>query len=167
MDFTEFVNGFPRSVTTIPDTDPDTDPDKESGVDNPSQHNVKKFPSKSEQNAKKAFDDEKAKEFFNTKFAGLSLAYEDLFNACKEHYDSKSQWVTVAKWKSWIDREKLDNYSKSSSRVTKAPENESDEERSTRQFFTYELMKERDQPGYVSEQLIKYPKAREKFSKYI
>lgn len=26
MDFTEYVNGFPRSVTTIPDTDPDPDP---------------------------------------------------------------------------------------------------------------------------------------------
>ncbi len=114
MDFTEYVNGFPRSVTTIPDTDPDTDPDKESGGKTPSQHTVISFPSKSEQQAKKSFEDESAKSFFNTKFVGLTVTYEKLFNECKEHYDSKNQWVTIKKWKLWLEREKLENYTRTS-----------------------------------------------------
>lgn len=165
MDFTEFVNGFPRSVTTIPDTDPDTDPDKESGGVEPSPTLVK-FPSKKEIQANAAFNDEKLKSFFNTKFVGLNITYDKLFQACKEHYDSKHQWVTAKKWQIWIETEKLDRYSKSSSKINKAPENETDEQRQERQFFTYELMKERDKTGYMSEKLQQFPEMREKYAKY-
>ena len=111
MDFTEFVNGFPRSVTTIPDTDPDTDPSVESGAQSASP-TLAIFPSKKEIQAKAAYENEKAKLFFNTKFSGLVISYDEIFNDCKLHYDSKSQWVTVKKWLAWIEREKIETYSK-------------------------------------------------------
>ena len=161
MDFTEWGNGFPRSVTTIPDTDPDTDPDKESGGQNPSP-TVFPFPSKKELQAKTAFEDDGAKKFFDTKFAGLNAEYEKLFNDCKEHYDSKSQWVTIKKWKSWLEREKLDTYSKNSTNKYK---NETNEQRQERQFFEYELIKERDNPDYISKALQQFPDKRAKYAK--
>lgn len=165
MDFTEYVNGFHRSVTTIPYTDPDTDPDKKSEGKTP-QHTVISFPSKAEQQAKKSFEDEGAKSFFNTKFAGLTVTYEQLFNDCKEHYDSKNQWVTVKKWKMWLEREKLDNYAKPGTIIKKAPKNETDAQRQERQFFTWELMKEAKNPGYISKDLEKMPEMRAKYAEY-
>ena len=166
MEITEFVNGFPRIVTTIPDTDPVTDPDKKSEGEKPPQHTVISFPSKAEQQAKKSFDDEGSQKFFKTKFAGLTVTYEQIFNDCKEHYDSKNQWVTVKKWKMWLEREKLDNYSKPGSSGAKPPENETDQERQNRQFITYEIIKENEGKGYVSELLQKKPELREKYAKY-
>lgn len=163
MDFTEWGNGFPYFVMTIPDTDPDTDPDKKSVGENPSQHTVKQFPSKAELQAKKSFEDESAKEFFKTKFAGLIVTYEQLFNDCKDHYDAKNQWVTVKKWKLWLEREKLDNYSKTGAKPKKAPKDETDEQRQERQFFEYELIKERENTGYVSRALEKFPEMRKKY----
>lgn len=41
---------------------------------------------------------------------------------------------------------------------------ETDEERQDRQFFEYELMKERDNAGYVSEMLKKFPDMRQKYA---
>lgn len=44
--------------------------------------------------------------------------------------------------------------------------NETDEQRQERQFFTYELIKERESPDYVSNALKKYPEMRAKYEKY-
>lgn len=44
--------------------------------------------------------------------------------------------------------------------------NETDEQRQERQFFTYEIIKERESPDYVSNALKKYPHMREKYQKY-
>lgn len=166
MDFTEFVNGFPKSVTTIPDTDPDPSPDKKSEGATPPTHTVISFPSKKELQAKTSYDDNSAQEFFKTKFAAYAVTYDEIFQSCKEHYDSKNQWVTIKKWKLWLEREKLDNYSKPGTALTKAPENETDVERQNRQFITYEIMKEKEGKGYVSEILQKKPELREKYAKY-
>lgn len=166
MDFTEYVNGFHRSVTTIPDTDPDPFPDKKSEGATPPTHTVISFFSKKEIQAKTSYNDNGAQEFFKTKFAAYAVTYDEIFQSCKEHYDSKNQWVTVKKWKLWLEREKLDNYSKPGTALTKAPENETDVERQNRQFITYEIMKEREGKGYVSEILQKKPELREKYVKY-
>lgn len=166
MDFTEFGNGFPRFRTTIPDTDPDTDPYKKSEGHDPQHHTVVSFPSKTEQQANKSFEDKSAKEFFKTKFAPYSVTYEQIFKDCKEHYDSKNQWVTVKKWKMWIEREKLDNYRKPGTSTITPPEKESDVERQNRQFVTYEIIKENEGKGYVSELLKNKPELREKYEQY-
>lgn len=166
MDFTEFVNGFPRIVTTIPDTIPDADPDKKSEGASPPTHTVKSFPTKKELQAKASYNDEAAQAFFKTKFSAYTVTYDDIFEACKEHYDSKNQWVTVKKWMSWLEREKLDNYSKTGSSIKKAPANETDAQRQERQYFTYELIKEKESPDYVSKDLQKFPEMREKYAQY-
>ena len=166
MDFSEFGNGFPRFRMTIPDTTPDPDPDKKSVGATPSQHTVTPFPSKSEIQAKKSFEDIDAKSFFNTKFKGLSITYEQLFNDCKEHYESKGQWLTLKKWKAWLEREKLDNYSKTNANAIKAPIEETDQQRKERQYFTYELIKEKDNPEYISKDLQRYPEMRDKYARY-
>jgi hypothetical protein len=44
--------------------------------------------------------------------------------------------------------------------------NETDKQRQERQFFTYELLKEREDSGYVSNALINYPEMRTKYEKY-
>ena len=129
MDFTEWRNGFHQTVTTIPITDPFADPIKKSGEENPSSHTVLKLPTPQERSQKAAYEDESIKEFFKTKFSGLSVSYDELFQACKEHYDSKKQWVTITKWKAWLEREKLDRYSKIDSLGKKAPSDETDVDR--------------------------------------
>lgn len=166
MDFTEFGNGFHGFVTPIPDTDPDTDPDKKIGGIECPQHTIKKFPTAKERNNKSAYESKNLRTFFETKFAGLAVNYDDLFNACVEHYDLKRQWVTMNKWKLWIEREKLDNYSKPGRVVKKAPLGETDIQRNERQYFTYELMKELKDPGYISKKLEKMPEMRSKYAQY-
>lgn len=121
MDYGEFGNQFPEFRKTIPDTDPDTDPDKKSVGTKASQHTIKNFPTPKEKNNKTAYDDENLKSFFQTKFAGLDILYDDLFNACVTHYESKRQWVTVKKWKAWLEREKVDNYTKKCIQNNKTP----------------------------------------------
>ena len=167
IDFTEFVNRFPITVTTIPNTSPDTDPNKKSEGGKPSTHSINPISSKKEIQSKASFEDAKAKKFFNTKFAGINASYEQLFQECTEHYESKSQWVTVKKWKAWIEREKLDNYGKEGTAQSKAPENETEIERQNRQFITYEIIKERTNNGYISEILQKKPELREKYAEYV
>lgn len=44
--------------------------------------------------------------------------------------------------------------------------NETDEQRNERQFFTYELIKEHENPEYVSEHLKKFPQMRDKYARY-
>lgn len=163
MDFTEFVNGFPRSVMTIPDTDPDTDPDEKREGATPPTHSVTSFPTKKELQAKESYNDNKAQEFFKTKFAGLCVTYEKLFNECQQHYDAKSQWVTTKKWMQWLERERLDGYSKTETKP-KPSANETDEQRKERQFFQYEMQKEREKPGYVSKALQQFPEMRDKYA---
>jgi hypothetical protein len=112
MDFANFGNGFPNFRMTIPDTDPDTDPDKKSEGENASTHTVKKFPTPKERNENAAYESEDLKKLFDVKFTGLDITYDQLFKDCKEHYESKRQWVTGNKWKLWIERERLDQYTK-------------------------------------------------------
>lgn len=167
MDFTDLRNGFHRSVTTIPDTTPYPDPDKKSVGETPhTATNVKKFPTIKEINEKAAFESEPLKEFFKNKFAGLTVNYDDLFESCREYYESKRQWVTIRKWKAWIEREKLDNYSKKDTNYKKAPADETEDQRKERQYFTYELIKEKEDPEYTSKGLQQYPEMRQKYSHY-
>jgi hypothetical protein len=70
------------------------------------------------------------------------------------------------KWKLWLEREKLDNYSKPGISRAKPPENETDQERSNRQCVTYEIIKENEGKGYVSELLQKKPEMRAKYENY-
>lgn len=111
MEKTDLWNGFFRSVTTIPDPDPDTDPSmcvgksqKPTHTNNPKE----KKPSSQES----VFNCESMKKYFNTKFAGRKITYEDLFQDCKNHYQEKNQSVTLKRWNLWIEREKIDNYEK-------------------------------------------------------
>ncbi len=166
MDFTEWRNGFPRSVTPIPDTDPDTDPNKKSGGASPLTPTIIEFPSKKELQAKTSSADIEAQELFKTKFAAYEVSYDEMFQSCKDHYDSKNQWVTVKKWKAWIEREKLENYTQLNSAKSQAPENETDIERQNRQYITDELRKEREFPGYNSDILQKKPELRDKYTQY-
>ena len=73
--------------------------DKKSVGEDPSQHTIKQFPTPKERNQKASYESESLREFFNNKFTGLAVSYDDLFQGCKDHYESKSQWVTVSKWK--------------------------------------------------------------------
>ncbi len=164
MDFTEMCNGFPRSVTTIPDTDPDTDPDDCVGASPDS--TTHKFPSKKEIQSKAAFDNMDARDFFNAKFQNYEVTYEQIFDDCKNHYDEKNQWTTVKKWMSWLEREKIDNYSKNSDKIKTPPKDETDDQRRERQFFTYELIKEKENNSYVSQALKDLPEMREKYARY-
>lgn len=120
MDLREFGNGFPGFRMTIPDADPDTDPDKKSVGESATQPTIKKFPTPKERNEAAAYDCEKVKKIFAIKFDGLNINYEALFNECKDYYTSKRQWVTAKKWKAWVEREKIENYTKS----TKTSQNE-------------------------------------------
>ena len=165
MDFTEWRNGFHQTVTTIPITDPFTDPIKKSEGKTPHTQNVKAFPALKERKEKEAYESEIIKKFFETKFSGFTVTYDEIFNACKEHYDSKRLWVTPNKWKSWLEREKLDNYSKHSD-APKAPLEETEAQRKERQYFTYQLIKEKEDPQYLSEDLQKYPEMRKKYAQY-
>ena len=119
MDLREFGNGFPGFRMTIPDTDPDTDPDKKSEGDTAPSPTIKKFPTAQERNEKAAYENVDIKKLFTTKFTGLNVTYDQLYQDCKEHYESKRQWVTTKKWKLWLDREKLDQYTKIA--VTSSP----------------------------------------------
>jgi hypothetical protein len=110
MDFTEWRNGFHQTVTTIPITDPIPDPIKREGEKTPPSQNVKKFPNSKERTEKAVYEAEELRKFFDTKFAGLNITYDDLFKACQEHYEAKRQWVTFKKWKEWLERERLDSY---------------------------------------------------------
>lgn len=166
MDFTEFVNGFHKIVTTIPITDPFADPIKKSEGETPASHTIiKKFPTPKERNEKAAYESEIIKKFFETKFSGLTVTYDEIFKACKEHYGSKRLWVTPNKWKSWLEREKLDNYSKKST-APLAPIEETEVQRNERQYFTYQLIKEKEDPEYISKDLQKHPEMREKYAQY-
>lgn len=153
MDFTEWGNGFHRNVTTIPDTDPDTDP--MCVGKNPSHTNIKKFPTAKDRNRTAAEESSELRTFFEKKFSGRDISYETLFQACIAHYDQKSQWVTVEKWKSWIERENIENHPKIGSVTKKTPINETDEERRNRQFMENEQIKENENKGYASPFLTK------------
>ena len=66
----------------------------------------------------------------------------------------------------WIKREKIENYSKTGTKSIKPPKEETDEQRNERQFFTYEIIKERADSGYISKALQQYPEMKEKYTKY-
>jgi hypothetical protein len=100
-------------------------------------------------------------EFFDTKFAGFDVTLEQLFADCQEYYAQKSLWATRKTFLKWVKTEKIENYKKAKS--TKV-NNETDEQRQERQFFEWELLKERDQDGYVSKPLQQYPEMRVKYA---
>lgn len=160
MDFTEFVNGFPRNVTPIPHTDPDTDPNEcvgeaeASAAHNNSLKKLKK--AKAEQ---KALECEEAKKIFESKFADREVTLQEIFTACQEHYDQKRLWATKDKFLKWLETEKPENYKK-----LLVVKKETDEQRQERQFFEYELIKERHNEGYVSDALKKFPEMRQKYA---
>ncbi len=64
-----------------------------------------------------AKENEEFKELFKNKFSDRKINYEDLYKACKEHYNSKRKWITPALWKKWIETESIDNYPKSNNYV--------------------------------------------------
>jgi hypothetical protein len=101
------------------------------------------------------------KELFEAKFAGFDVTLEQLFTECQEYYEQKSLWATRNKFLKWVKTEKIENYKKAKSAIVK---NETEEQRKERQFFEWELLKERDQPGYVSKPLQQYPEMRAKYA---
>jgi hypothetical protein len=111
--------------------------------------------------------DEELREFFSAKFRGLDVTYENIFNDCQEHYESKGQYVTIKKMQSWLEREKLDNYAKAFSKPKIDCSQETEQEQIQRQWFTNELQRERDEANYISSTLKQYPEARERYQKYI
>ena len=89
-----------------------------------------------------------------------------MFKSCQEHYEQKSLWATKDKFLKWIKNERLDNYSKKGSTIKTPPPNETDQERHNRQAITWEIEKERELNGYVSDILQKRPELREKYAQY-
>jgi hypothetical protein len=85
----------------------------------------------------KALNNESIQTLFREKFSGLDITLEQLFSACKEHYEQKSLWATCDKFLKWIKSEKIENYKKSDS---KNQIKETDEQRMER----YRLERERN-----------------------
>lgn len=166
IEITDLWNGFNRSVKPIPDTDPDTDPYMCVGDSSESTRHTYNSPKKlkKEKAEQNALEDESINKLFKEKFSGYNITIQDLFAACQEHYEQKSLWATKDKFLNWIKREKIDNYSKTDSKPNKTSKNETEEQRQERQFFEYELTKERDKPGYVSDALKKFPEMRCKYA---
>lgn len=159
MDRTDYVQ-------PIPVTKPDTKTDTNSEGDNSPTHTIISFPSKKELQAKYSHDNQETQTFFKTKFNAYAITYDELFNQCKVHYESKNQWVTIKKWKLWVEREKLENYTKANINKQKAPDNETDTQRQDRHFITNEITKELTRKGYTSKLLQERPELREKYAQY-
>lgn len=70
-----------------------------------------------EEYEKKTFNIEDLKNLFQRKFAGRTVTYEKLFEACCEYHSQKGNWVSPSKWKTWIENERLDNYEKKGSQL--------------------------------------------------
>lgn len=57
-----------------------------------------------------AFENEQAKEMFQKKFGHTTAVYENVFEKCQTHYQSKKKWVTDELWKGWITLERVTNF---------------------------------------------------------
>ena len=116
---------------------------------------------KKEKAENQALECEEAKALFEAKFLGLDVTIKQIFDDCREHYDQKNAWATKSHFIKWLKRESPENYKRHSGKAIKK---ETDEQRSERQYFEYELLKEREQPGYVSPGLKERPEMRQKYS---
>jgi hypothetical protein len=61
---------------------------------------------------KKAVGCQEIKALFESRFCGLDVTIEELFESCREHYEQKSLWATRDKFLKWVKNEKLENYEK-------------------------------------------------------
>jgi hypothetical protein len=109
----------------------------------------------------RALEDPTIREFFNTKFLGYAISLEDLFKSCQEHYEQKSLWATKDKFLQWIKTENIEKYKKTNTTLV---DNETEEQRNERQYFQYELTKERERSGYISKALEQFPEMRKKYA---
>lgn len=71
-----------------------------------------------QQKNKKQLAEEKAlsapeiQELFKTKFSGINITLEELFNSCQEHFEQKSLWATRDRFLKWVKDERIENYKK-------------------------------------------------------
>lgn len=93
-----------------------------------------------EEYEEKTFNIDDLKNMFQRKFAGRNITYEKLFEACCDYHSQKGNWVSPSKWKTWIENERLDNYSKNGSQL-KQPLTEEQKQMQQEQMEYHEYKK--------------------------
>ena len=84
----------------------------ETSVSHPPTNISKLKKEKAEENA---LNDSSIRKLFEEKFAGYNITYEQMFEECREHYETKGTWAIKSKWLRWVQSEHTDRYTKTES----------------------------------------------------